>query len=75
MRETRVSPLATPREVAELMRTTEGVLAQKRHKGEGIPFVRDGRKVLYRWADVDAYIESRLITRTDDRPAVPALRD
>ncbi|MHA4853023.1 helix-turn-helix domain-containing protein [Rhodococcus sp. MSC1_016] len=68
MKIARVSALATPKEVAVEMRTTEAVLAQKRHKGDGIPFVRDGRKVLYRWSDVDAYIESRLMTRTDDRP-------
>lgn len=66
----RVSALATPKEVAVEMRTTEAVLAQKRYRGDGIPFVRDGRKVLYRWSDVDAYVESCLMARTDDRPDV-----
>lgn len=67
----RKSPLALPREVATVLHTTEASLAQKRYKGTGIPFVKiDGRRVLYRWEDVDAYIESRLVTRTDERPGI-----
>lgn len=65
----RVSPLATPTEVATYLHTTVGTLAQQRYKGTGIPFVKvDGRRVLYRWSDVEAYVESRLMQRTDDRP-------
>lgn len=64
----RVTPLATPHEVAEYLHTTTASLAQQRYRGNGIPFVKNGRKVLYRWSDVEAYIESRLMTRTDDRP-------
>ncbi|MDH6282595.1 helix-turn-helix transcriptional regulator [Prescottella agglutinans] len=63
------SPLATPQEVANYLHTTTASLAQLRYKGGGIPFCKvGGRRVLYRWADVEAYIESRLMTRTDDRP-------
>lgn len=63
--------LATPKEVAAVLHTTESSLAQKRYKGTGIPYVKiDGRRVLYRWADVEAYIDSRLITRTDEKPGV-----
>ncbi|WFR72937.1 DNA-binding protein [Prescottella defluvii] len=65
------SPLATPKEVAAHLHTTVDSLAQQRYRGTGIPFVKiDGRRVLYRWKDVEAYIESRLITRTDERPGV-----
>ncbi|NKS00927.1 DNA-binding protein [Rhodococcus hoagii] len=61
--------LATPAEVAKHLHTTAGSLAQQRYKGTGIPFVKiDGRRVLYRWEDVEAYVESRLVTRTDERP-------
>lgn len=67
MRDTRPR-LLTPEEVAEIMRTSPAALAQQRYKGNGIPFVRDGRRILYRAEDVDAYIESRVMTRTDDRP-------
>lgn len=63
------SPLATPKEVAVVLHTTEAALAQQRYKGAGIPFVKiDGRRVLYRWSDVEDYINSRVMTRTDDRP-------
>ncbi|NLE78235.1 MAG: helix-turn-helix domain-containing protein [Rhodococcus sp.] len=68
MRDTRTSPLATPKEVATYLHTTEASLAQARYKGNGIPFVKNGRRVLYRWVDVEAYVEARLMTRTDDRP-------
>ena len=68
MMDLRVSPLATPKEVAAYLHTTEASLAQARYRGNGIPFVKNGRKVLYRWSDVEEYIESRLMTRTDDRP-------
>ncbi|WP_138845255.1 helix-turn-helix transcriptional regulator [Rhodococcus pyridinivorans] len=65
------SPLATPKEVAAVLHTTEASLAQQRYKGTGIPFVKiDGRRVLYRWSDVEAYINSRVMTRTDDRSGV-----
>lgn len=60
----RRSPLATPKEVAIEMRTTTASLAQDRYLGKGIPFVKDGSRVLYRWADVDAYIEANLHTTT-----------
>lgn len=58
------SPLATPTEVANYLHTTTASLAQQRYRGAGIPFVKDGRRVLYRWADVEAYIEANLSTTT-----------
>lgn len=65
------SPFGTPHEVAEYMRTTVASLATQRYKGTGPKFVKvDGKRVLYRWTDVDEYIESRLMTRTDDHPGV-----
>lgn len=60
----RSSSLATAKEVAREIHSTEGSLAQARYKGEGIPFVKIGRKVLYRWSDVDKYIESHVATKT-----------
>lgn len=63
----RRSPLATPGEVAEVFHTTEPALAQDRYLGKGIPFVKHGKRVFYRWVDVDAYIEAHVRTRTDDR--------
>lgn len=65
----RVSPLATPKEVADHLHTSTASLAQQRYKGTGVPFVKvDARRVLYRWEDVERYVESRLMTRTDEQP-------
>lgn len=44
-----ISPLATPAEVAEVLHTITGTLAQMRYRGGGPKFVRLRRKrVLYR---------------------------
>lgn len=56
---------ATPKEVASVLRTTEDSLAQLRYRGDGPPFFRVGRRVLYRWLDVEKYIADSLRTRTD----------
>ncbi|GAB36867.1 helix-turn-helix domain-containing protein [Gordonia otitidis] len=53
--------LATPGEVAEVLHTTVEALSQDRYLGQGIPYVKHGRRVLYRWADVHAYIESNTV--------------
>ena len=62
----RTSPLATAKQVAREIHSTEGSLAQARYKGEGIPFVKIGRKVLYRWSDVDEYVAAHIQTGTRD---------
>lgn len=59
--------LATPRQVADYLHTTVASLAQMRYRGTGPKFVRVGpRKVLYRWADVHAYLDANTCQRTDD---------
>ena len=58
--------LATPQEVADYMRTTVEALSQDRYLGQGIPYVKHGRRVLYRWADVHAYIESNHVSPNAD---------
>ena len=55
------SPLGTPIEVAEFMRTTVSALAQDRYLGRGIPYVKHGRKILYRWADVRAHLDAHTV--------------
>jgi predicted DNA-binding transcriptional regulator AlpA len=58
--------LATPAEVAKALHTTPASLAQMRYRGDGPKFVRAGRRrVLYRWADVDQWINDSLHIRTD----------
>lgn len=55
------APLADCAEVAEFMRTTTAKLAQDRYLGRGIPYIKHGRKVLYRWADVHAYLAANTV--------------
>jgi hypothetical protein len=43
-------------EVAAALRTTPAALAQMRYRGDGPPFFRLGRRILYRWEDVEQWI-------------------
>jgi excisionase family DNA binding protein len=54
------SPLLTPREVSELLQVRPRTLEdwRSRRNGPALPFVRLGRAVRYRRADVEALIES-----------------
>jgi hypothetical protein len=45
--------------------TTDQYWASMRHLGGGPTYAKLGRKVFYRRADVDAWIEANLRTRTD----------
>lgn len=47
----------TPPEVAVMLRTTVGALAQHRNRGSGPKFVRAGRRVLYQRTDVLAWLQ------------------
>ncbi|MCV7251628.1 helix-turn-helix domain-containing protein [Mycobacterium hackensackense] len=60
--------LATPEDVAECLRTTKSSLAQMRYRGTGPAFIRVGRRVLYRWSDVDEFLAEHRCLPTD-RPA------
>ena len=51
----RPGALSPPRAAAYLD-TTVGTLAQWRYRGEGPPFVRLGRKIVYRVESLDAYL-------------------
>ena len=58
---------ATPKEVAAYLHTTEAGLAQMRYRGIGPKFCKVGpRKVIYRWAEVKAYLDANTCQRTDD---------
>lgn len=57
----------TPKQVAAYLHTTEPGLAQMRYRGTGPKFIKVGpRKVIYRWSDVQAYLDANTMTRTDD---------
>ncbi|TWS22281.1 helix-turn-helix domain-containing protein [Tsukamurella sputi] len=53
--------LATPKEAAAALRTTEASLAQDRYRNRGLPYVKAGKRVLYRWSDVQAYLDANTI--------------
>lgn len=55
-----------PEQIAELLHTTEAGLAQLRYRGTGPKFIKAGKKVLYRWSDVRAYLDANTVQRTDD---------
>jgi hypothetical protein len=57
---------ALPSQVAAALFTTEAGLAQMRYRGTGPRFVKRGRRVLYRWSDVRAYLDANTIERTGD---------
>lgn len=54
--------LLTPAEAADLLRTSQGQLSQLRFRNEGPAFLRFGRKVLYRRADLTEYANEALVT-------------
>lgn len=51
----------SPQQLAELLQTTVQTLASWRSSGRyNLPFIKVGRKVLYRSEDVDAWLDARL---------------
>lgn len=57
---------ASPSDVAKALYTTEAGLAQMRYRGTGPKFIKVGRRVLYRWADLQQYLDANTVQRTDD---------
>lgn len=56
----------TPKQVAEILHTTEAGLAQMRYRGIGPKFSKCGAKVLYLAANVEAFLVANTCQRTDD---------
>lgn len=57
-------PPALPPEAAAFLRTTTQTLANMRYRGTGPRFVKSGRRILYRWEDLDAYVQENLHSST-----------
>ena len=57
---------ALPAEVAPVLGTSEAGLAQMRYRGTGPKFCKVGRKVIYRWSDVESFLTANTLQRTDD---------
>lgn len=53
---TQLPPIATAKEVAALLQTSQASLAQDRYLGQGIPYIKHGRLVRYLRADVARYL-------------------
>lgn len=52
-------PLGWPSEVAEYLRISELTLTDWRYRGNGPTFLRVGKRVRYRWSDVERWLESQ----------------
>jgi excisionase family DNA binding protein len=60
-------------QLAELLGLSVRKLERDRQDGTGVPFIRFGRRVLYRRADVDAHVEAqRFISTAEARVAKEA---
>lgn len=57
----------TAKQVAQILHTSEGGLAQMRYRGIGPKFVKAGsRKIVYLLADVQKYLADNTVQRTDN---------
>jgi predicted DNA-binding transcriptional regulator AlpA len=62
--------LITPQELAENLGTTVGTLSQWRYLGKGPKFVKTGRSIRYRVADVTVWMQEN--TRSQSGTAISA---
>jgi hypothetical protein len=61
--------LLNQREAADALRLSERTLERYRVSGEGPPFVRAGKRIMYRLADLDSWVRDRVVTSTSDTGA------
>jgi predicted DNA-binding transcriptional regulator AlpA len=59
--------LAKATEAAAFLNTTISQLARLRWEGAGPAYVRLGRSIRYRWADLDAWVEAGLVHGRDPK--------
>jgi excisionase family DNA binding protein len=60
--------LRTQREAAEVLRLSERTLERMRLTGLGPAYVKAGRRVLYRQADLETWIAAQLRVSTSEVP-------
>ena len=60
--------LRTQREAAEVLRLSERTLERMRLTGLGPAFVKAGRRVLYRQADLETWVAAQLRVSTSEVP-------
>jgi predicted DNA-binding transcriptional regulator AlpA len=61
--------LLSQREAATYLHLSVRTLERFRVSGTGPKFVRLGRSIRYRLADIEAFIASRIVGSTSERPA------
>jgi excisionase family DNA binding protein len=59
----------TAEEAAQYLKTSTSTLAKRRVAGTGPRFVRIGRMVRYRRADLDLWIGTTVVSSTSEQPA------
>lgn len=59
----------TGEQASKYLGISVSTLEKMRHEGRGPRFLRLGRRVQYRKADLDLYVESRVVETTDSRAA------
>ena len=62
-----LEPLLDENECARLLNESPRTTQSRRVRGEGPPYVKNGRSVRYRPSDVRAYIEKNIRRSTSDR--------
>jgi len=60
--------LRTQREAAEVLRLSERTLERMRLTGLGPAYVKAGRRVLYRQADLETWVAAQLRVSTSEVP-------
>ena len=61
------SDFITEKEVAQIRKCSLSTLRQERHRGEGCPYYKKKRSVLYRRDEVVKYIESGRVETSDSQ--------
>lgn len=59
-----------PHEAAEYIRSSVSSLAKLRVYGGGPAFTRIGRAIRYRRADLDTFMEARIVASTSDQKSI-----
>jgi excisionase family DNA binding protein len=62
----------TAEEAAQYLKTSTSTLAKRRVHGTGPRFVRIGRMVRYRRADLDLWIGTTVVSSTSEQPTAAA---
>ena len=71
----RMSQILTPEQLAVRWHTSRSYLANLRCQGKGCPYVKLGRRVVYRAADVKAYELDRRVTVKFVKPKIKEISE